>query len=760
MLFLFFIALTRCEEGNTNDFMRVLTDFIFKSVTFQEFSTTFMGIPQDEADQAYQDLLNFSDSISVNNKVPDDIAEEYKQAHIDLYLNFDTKIIEYFKNEDGKVDEEFVSNFIETSKIFNAHIEVFKIILESVGYTGAHGVDVLTLIDSREKMEKTSINDMIKYMGLKADGITNRMKKIYEYLTGQITNMEILKTLGAKEETVNKGFNLVKELYPKNEFSVKVLVEAYKSEADIATEIMKDIYNSVLKDLYDLTFSNFDIEKVNITNIIQETYNLLKDVQKDFNGELDQIIEPFDSFMNNGLNFTELLFPENSQEEIKKYFDPVIKILSKGATIKDYMDVIKEYFDDETAKLITSVVDAVNKLGNENTTLQEAINSLYIPNSNDIYQIIRDSIKSIGTRTGNFYDGLDKVLDPVQFDEVQFAFTTGFQQFVEEIKENNYPIQRYFEIPQNTMDEIDEWIPLTKTLADLCNIIGVKYDDITHYLDGFLVFLDDYRDDVDIDSLYQFLSDIVSKLKESKETTTIKDFLKSLGCPIDKISESLNKIWESMKKDPIKNVVVVIDEQIKYVKFYQSIVDMSKLKYFTLQNMYNAIVYDESFDPNFRTITSFFPKFEERLYKASQKIINGQELTLKDIASIFYVEKYFFEGINEIMKVYNSMDLSLVTIVYNITDYDFTNTSNQVISMLNKVVTGQPVNFNDVKSIENSIHNSVNPQNQKKSNTLTIILIVVGCVVVLTIIVVIAVVVHKKRRSKFELTGTTENLLI
>ena len=764
MFFLLLLGLIRCEGAPEKDMFTFVTDFIFHAVTVQDFGKTLLGMTNEEAENFSQELLDFAGSVSENNKASQDLIDAYKEVELELFMDYDTKLIEFFLDETKQPDDEFINSFIETSKKFSSRNQIFRNILKSLGYTGPHGLDFLTLIETKKGLEENSIKDLFDYMGIDLNSVMDKLKELLNYLRGTATMKVVLLALGVTEEHIKNMYDFIHNEMSKNEWSLNFFIEGYEAEAYIFIDMIKDIYNTILKDLYNVASSNFDINQVNISNAIQETYNFAKSLRGEFDQSFDDLVDQMEQFMNNGLNLTQLIFQDLDKDDINLYFDPVKKVLTKGSTLKDYLDIAKKYLDPETNEIITNVVDGIHKLGIETLPLQEAIKSLYVPDPSTIYQYIKDTIKSVGTRTGNFYDGLTDVLYPEDLDLLKTIFTKDFKDFIQMIDDINQTFQEYCDIPQDIMDTIDEWIPLHKTLKDFFNVFGTNINDVASSIEGIVVKLDELRDELDVEWIYNQLTTLLNALKESKDSTTIEAFLTKLGWNVDKFLPSLNKVWNSFKNEPIPNVVAIADEEIKYVKVYQSLIQMSKLQYYNLQTLYNAIVYDKSYDPNFMDIISFIPKFEERLYTTSQKVINGNELVLNDVISLLFIEKYFFKVVNETMNVYEKMDMSLVSIIYNITDYNFENTSIQLVNIIDKVVNGELVSFNDVKSIENSIAETIdNPEGKKKNSNTTLIIIVCTCVGVIAIVVIVVVFIvirRKHRLAKFETTGGTQNLLI
>ena len=204
----------------------------------------------EDANQIYNDVVSAFDKPSF---LDFRIETDYDPDPV-LLFDFDTKFIEFFKDENGHVDKELINQFIESTKLFTTKPDLGLNFLRQLGYTGNHLFDVYTLLNSREKLEKTSINDLIKYMGFEYTTVKKVFKVVGEFLGGDLTVIQTIEKLGINQNEVQKAYDKVKEMFVKNEIGLPRLQEIYES-LEIA---LKDLYN-VLKDTFKDLFKPFSL---------------------------------------------------------------------------------------------------------------------------------------------------------------------------------------------------------------------------------------------------------------------------------------------------------------------------------------------------------------------------------------------------------------------------------------------------------------------------------------------------------------------
>ena len=771
MLFLFFLsALSYSETSERQSYIDLVYDFLYGNVQLQTLLTNFSGMSWEDANQIYNDVVSAFDKPSF---LDFRIETDYDPDPV-LLFDFDTKFIEFFKDENGHVDKELINQFIESTKLFTTKPDLGLNFLRQLGYTGNHLFDVYTLLNSREKLEKTSINDLIKYMGFEYTTVKKVFKVVGEFLGGDLTVIQTIEKLGINQNEVQKAYDKVKEMFVKNEIGLPRLQEIYES-LEIA---LKDLYNvlkDTFKDLFKPFSEMFDISLFNFSGLVEEGLVTLKDFRdiddKVFNStyfehSLDEFIKQYENFLNDGINITELC--EITKEELRGILKPYIKLFANNLTMNDILHLAVSLYDNETRDTILNYVTGLRKWAEPSTPLDRAFE---VFNIESYVEYIKTGVKALGSRTQNFYDGLRKYLSPEYIESIQKGIDSINYTYNKLLEIDQTIVESFNEsITEDVVKQVDEWLPLNKTLTYVFDLAGFKREDLIYDIEGFVVSLDDYRAESSIaESLYNFLTKILDALKDSTNATTIKEFCQKLDLPMDQIVDNATRLWNDMKNKPVKDLVNEVDFYITYVKIIETAQNIIKLDVVNLYTVLNSIAYDSSYENNFKKVFQFAWDFEANLYQAGQKVEKNQKLTLKDITGLIGLDKYFFDYMDKVFSTYDTYNVALSALIKKVTGYDFT-TSQQLLSDLyTNIVYSEKINYQQFVKIENSIEDAVksgntdvdtNNNNNNNKHTTIIIIGVVSGVAVILVIVVVSIILYRRHMKAKRDQSMTQSLLI
>ena len=675
-------------------------------------------------------------------------------------------MIELFDEETWKDSQEGVASICS---IITKH----ETALTSYGFDFTNYVNAAKLLDTKDKHAKTTLNDLLKAFGIESD--FEKLQQTGKFLESSITLKEYVESLGIDFEPFESAFNTLKTAVTKNEISFDTLYNIFidgLSAVDLFIDGCLDPSETILSSL----IPSFDIGELDLEQLAKAFISILEEFDAE---EFKEEIEFLNDFITLGVDLQQylldLLGVNWSEEEILEYFEPILMLFEDNTTLSTLIEAIletylDEVFDIETYKTINNGIDLIGP----NTTMEDAYYALGLSSLGISLETINDFFAHLGSRTNSFFNNT-AILNESEINDFQRDIEDLQQSIIKNIlEEDEDTLITLVNLTANEVKEIDEWVPLNKSMAEveelLYNETEIKLSDIMKDMEDFIVDLKDIRKDSEIlDSLLDIFEEVIDVYNKmpANHNTTIIEFGKELDLKMDDLADAFIEIWDDLKTKPLGEAIKTVDNHFTFVKLYATLVKLTELKVFNLYTLLNAIVYDETADPNFKEMFDFIYEFEDMLNdistKASSSVsstavkrvakdASNEGYTLYEVASLLLFPDQIFTVFNKTVDIYETEKVSPASLIMIVSDKNFSETQKLVHNILTKVSKGEPVKIQEFQQITDSIATVVDSDSPKpkpkKSKTVLIACVTVAVAVVVAAIAVgLFIFLRKKKES-------------